>query len=183
MFNFSDCIDAAQIKSKYRKLVFTVHPDMHPQDQFSQWNEKTQILNAAYLDALKRCDGQVTTGDDGKDHTYRYNSATEETLIDAVARAIRAKLPDHVTVSIVGIYIWIENMRKEDTEARAILKGDGEDAPADRFYWHSKRMAWYWKPKTYRSHYNRRASLDDLKGFYGSRTVDKEERQERPALS
>jgi len=178
MFTFTDCLDNTQVKSKYRKLAFTTHPDMHIFSEFAKWNAAMQMLNAAYLDALQHCDGQVTTGTDGRDHTYHYNASTEETLIEAVARAIRAKLPEHVTVSIVGIYIWVEGLTREDTSYHAALKGtpdaDGKQ-PSDRFYFHGRRQCWYWKPAKYKARYNRRATLDDLKGYYGSRTVEREE--------
>jgi len=178
MFTFNDCIDNAQIKSKYRRLAFQTHPDMHIQTEFAKWNEAMQVLNAVYLDALQHCDGMVTTGTDGRDHTYHYNPTTEETLIDAVARAIRAKLPDRATVSIVGIYIWVEGLARDDVEYHKALSGtpnpDGTQ-PDDRFYFHGKRKCWYWKPKKYKARYNHHATLDDLKGYYGSRTVEREE--------
>ena len=178
MFTFTDCLDTAQIKAKYRTMAFATHPDMHIFSEFAKWNAAMQMLNAAYLDALQHCDGQVTTGTDGRDHTYHYNASTEETLIEAVARAIRAKLPEHVTVSIVGIYIWVEGLTRENTSYHAALKGtpdaDGKQ-PSDRFYFHGRRQCWYWKPAKYKARYNRRATLDDLKGYYGSRTVEREE--------
>jgi hypothetical protein len=172
---FDDCLTVADVKAKYRRLAFKTHPDVHPHEQFDKWNAEMQSLNGAYFIECQKRDGEVFTGDDQREHTYRYNENTEAGVVAAVARTIRAKLPDHITVTIVGIYVWVEGTRREDVEARAILKGDGEDSPTDRFYWHSKRRAWYWKPSNYRARYNRSASLDDLKSYYGARTVDKED--------
>jgi hypothetical protein len=175
MFDFGDCLTIAEVKAKFKRYAFQVHPDLHPADQFAKWNEAMQVLNSVYLHECQKRDGERYDGDDQREHVYKYNRTTEETLAAAVARAARAKLPDYVTVSVVGIYVWVEGTRKEDAECRRILKGDGEDKPADRFFWHSKRMAWYWKPPSYRARYNRSASLDDLKSYYGSTTVEKED--------
>ena len=181
---FEDCLTIGDVKNSYRKLAFQLHPDMHPASEFSTWNARMQDLNAAYMYECSRRDGEVSTGTDQKEHKYKYNREAEDGVINAVARAIRAKLPARCTVTIVGVYIWIEHVLRTDTDIHNALKGtknaDGTQ-PADRFYFHGKRSTpdngvWYWKPPTYRrARYNKNASLSDLKAYYGARTVEKEE--------
>ena len=175
--HFSNCNTTAQVKTEYRRLAFKLHPDLHA-TEFDRYNALMQDLNASYHDALQRRDGEVFTGTDEREHTYHYNRSTESDLIDAVARAIRAKLPDRTTVTIVGIYVWVEGLTRNDRDAHAALKGtrtaDGSQ-PRDRFYFHSKRDAWYWKPKTYRARYNPNRSLEDLKDAFGARVVSKQD--------
>ena len=164
---FENLTTPHDVKREYKRQAFKVHPDLHPASEFAKWNVAMQNLNAAYHIALQRLDNVVSVGTDGKEHTYRYNHDQEESLINAVAVAIRAKLPSHVTVTIVGIYIWVEGLTRTDKQYHAALKDGG-------FRFHSKRIAWYWKPRNFRTHYNPRVSLDDLKHIYGAREIEKE---------
>ena len=101
MNHFSNCHTVGTIKSHYRELCFKFHPDVSGFDSTTEM----QTVNAQYLEALRRMDGQTNRGSDGKDHTYRYNDQRERDLVEKMAKLIRAKLPDHITVEIVGVYI------------------------------------------------------------------------------
>ena len=170
---FKGCKDPGQVKSLYRDLAMRHHPDRGGD------TATMQDVNAAYLLALQMLDGFVSKGTDDKDHTYKYNDTRERDLIAKYAAIIRAKLPDHITVEIVGIYIWVSGTSKADTEARAALK-------ELKLVWHSKRLMWYWKPTDYRTRYNARLDYDDLKNLYGCETVEKKRdhytRSKSPAL-
>lgn len=171
--------DVGQVKATFRRLLFKVHPDRHPESEAERWNRETRDLIEAYHQALRAQDGTVYTGTDNRDHTYKYDEATENDLIEAVARTIRAKLPERATVTIVGLWVWVEGLTRTDKDAHKTLKGEGEEVegkrPPDVFRFHSKRQAWYWRPAWSRARYNPDKSLSELKRYYGARVVEKEE--------
>ena len=178
--HFANCQTSAEVKNEFRRLAFRYHPDAHAASDFDKYNTIIRDIIEAYHVALSRRDGEVFTGTDEREHTYRYNRDTEDTIVDAVARSIRAKLPASATVTIVGIYVWVEGLTSADHAAHAILKAfDEQDAegkfPPSRFFFHSKRQAWYCKPVTYRARYNPTRTLDDLKGYYGASVVHKDD--------
>ena len=158
---FENCLTVGEVKSKYRELCFQFHPDVSGFDSTA----KMQEINNLYLQTLKSMDGQTRKGTDGIDRKYRYSHDNESALVEEMARIIRAKLPARIAVEIVGIYIWVSNTQRRDREALKALK----------LIWHGKRERWYWKPQGYRSHYNKRASYQDLKASYGCRTLEKED--------
>lgn len=167
---FSECETAGNVKATYRNLAFQLHPDLHPDTEFDKWNRAMQNLNAEYHETLESLDGQASRGFDGKDHTYHYNRETEQSVIDTVASAIVAKLPDHAIVEIIGIYVWVSGLTRTDKDAHTALK----DA---NFRFHSKRKKWYWKPASYRSRYSGK-SFSHLRSMYGSEVVNKEDREQ-----
>ena len=158
------------IKTQYRELCFKYHPDVSGYESTADMQE----LNTEYLFILRSMDGQVSKGTDGKEHAYRYNDQRERDLVAKMAAIIRAKLPDHITVEIVGIYIWVSGTRREDNAVRESLK-------ELKLNWHSKRIMWYWKPDGFRTQYNGQVTYDDLKVIYGCQTVEKEARSQPTA--
>ena len=58
MFDFSG-LTVEQIKIKYKQLAMKHHPDLGGD------LETMKILNNAYEEALKRCNGQTTKDDQG----------------------------------------------------------------------------------------------------------------------
>jgi hypothetical protein len=165
---FENCGDVSDVKREYKRLIFKVHPDVHPASEFAHWNEQCRILNEQYHAALNAHDNEVSVGTDGKEHTYRYSYSTESDLCAVIDALIKAHLSAHIAVNIVGIYIWVENTQREDREDQTKIKSAG-------LFWHSKRNAWYWKPAYYRTHYNAAATLDDLKYIYGAARVETDE--------
>lgn len=164
---FQNCTTPANVKALYRDLAMQHHPDRGG-------NTRTmQDINAEYLQALQRLDGHIRR-DGVKEYTYRYNASREEELIVIMARLIRSRLPEYVTVEIVGVYIWVSGTRRDDMETRAKLTADDL-----KLRWHSKRERWYWKPADCRSRYNQRLSYDEIKNYYGSCVVEKEAQPHR----
>jgi len=42
------------------------------------------------------------------------------------------------------------------------------------FSWHSKRLAWYWRKFQYRTRYNPKIEMEDMRRAYGSRTFGRD---------
>jgi len=164
---FSKCGSVADVKREYRRLAFLNHPDFH-KTEIGKYTSIMQQINAAYHDALLDRDNEVSMGTDNKEHTYRYNERSESGLIEAVAKLIRMQLPGVIRVTIVGIFIWIEGVTRQDRGLHKQLREGG-------FKYHSKRKVWYWKPSTYHARYNKRASLDKIKASYGAQELHKKD--------
>jgi DnaJ domain len=149
---FKDCSTVAEIKNAYRKLARKHHPDLGGS------TEEMQRINAAYDAALKGCNGQKTTGDDGKEHTYTYNPDVEGKIKEAIYALLALEM-DAVDIWLIGTWIWIEGETKPYKES---LKALG-------CRWHSKRGCWYIAGQT-STGYRRRSSkgIDDIANDYGA---------------
>ena len=154
-------LDVQSVKVAYRQMVMIHHPDRGGD------TEVMKALNEAYHISLKSAHGTTSVDEMGAEHTYRYNAEVEQAIMDKIAELLKA-LPDDadVEIDIIGLWIWVTG----DTRPhKSVLgkKGCG-------FRWHSKRVAWYWKPYRSRSRYNPNRSLDDLRQTYGGRRVGRD---------
>lgn len=148
---FAKCATVAEVKAEYRRLAMLHHPDRGGD------TATMQEVNAQYHAALKRMDGQTTTGTDNKPHTYRYDQQRESEIAAALAKILRIKMD--ATVALIGNWIWITGDTKPVKEQ---LKALG-------CCWHAKRVAWYWRPEEqkYMHRYNSRTDLGGLAAMYG----------------
>jgi len=156
---FANCSTVEQVKAEFRKLAMENHPDRGGDTAVMQ------EINAQYQRALKRCDGQKSTGSDGAEHTYRYDEAVEREVAEALAKILRVKM--HADVAVIGTWIWIVGETKPVKEE---LKALG-------CIWHNKRVAWYWRPADAKAYKRSRGGLEHLAAQYGAkvfRTDDKE---------
>lgn len=180
---FTQCHTVEQIKQEYKRLCFLYHPDVSG----SNTTREMQDINAAYLAALARYHGQTREGSDGKTHTYYYNEARERAAMDVIDTLIKAGFSQAVIIELLGSWVWVSGIVYKSND-HAILqtlkhptrkRNDGN--PASLLKWHSKRGRYYWSPDGSKSHYNERASFDDLRWTYGSEAFkpQDDERQER----
>ena len=149
---FKGLVDVNSVRAMYRKLAMLHHPDRGG-DQ-----ETMKRVNLAYEDALKSRHGETMKGSDGEQHTYHYNETVERDLMEKIAEVL--KIRAQLTIDLVGVWLWVSGDTKPVKEE---LKAAG-------FLWHSKRVCWYYRKFQHKTRYNERASLDDLKAAYGSRT-------------
>ena len=145
----------AEIKAKYRQLARENHPDLGGD------TEVMQDINRQYEAALKSCNGQVSRGSDGVDHTYTWDEETERRLIEMIDKLIALQMVG-VTIDLIGIWIWITGETKPHKET---LKG--LDCK-----WHATRKCWYYKPYEAK-HWGSNASLEELAETYGLTDVTK----------
>jgi hypothetical protein len=154
---FDGCKTVSEIKSRYRALAMEHHPDRGGSTRIMQ------EVNAAYLLALKGQHGRVEVGDDGVEHEYHYSQEMEQSVIDKIAELIALKLPG-IEIWLIGRWVWVKGETKPVKDQLA----------AAGMSWHSKRVAWYWKPYQYRTHYNARVDFDGLARTYGARLYERE---------
>lgn len=150
-----------EIKAKYRELMMKFHPDRHPDADEKQKREFTRItqeINEAYHAALASADGKTEKGDDGRDHTYHYNEADEQAIMDKIAELIALHMAD-VEIWLIGLWVWVIGETKPYKE---LLGREGLGLS-----WHSKRRAWHWKPYEGKA-WHSSASLGALAYKYGA---------------
>ena len=158
---FDHLFTVEEIKPHYKKLAMENHPDRGGS------TATMQEINAQYADALKRADGQTSTGTDGAEHTYTYDAQTEQEIVDKIAELIAAGVAQHAEISLIGTWIWITGDTKpiKDTLSKLGCK------------YHAKRICWYWQNAPYKHRFNRNADLSDLAEKYGETKFRNRERQ------
>lgn len=148
---FNGLSSVESIKAEYRRLAKQLHPDIGGSE------EAFKLLNNDYHQALKRCDGQTTDG-----HKYNYMRDIEQELMDKIYELL--KLPG-LEISLIGFWAWVTGDTKRHKEA---LKKLG-------LSWHSKRVCWYYKPKSWKRTRHSEASLEELAKKYGYRGFEAKE--------
>jgi len=153
MNHFEGLTAVNEIKALYKKLAFQHHPDRGGDTRIMQ------DINSQYQAILKGCNGQTSTGSDNKQHTYRYDQAAEQAVMDKLSEIAALGMVD-VEIMLIGSWIWITGNTKD------YRKELGRDGLKCR--WHSKRTAWYWHvPSKRRYRFNNKVDLDGLAATYG----------------
>ncbi len=158
---FTGCTTATEIKARYRQLMMEWHPDRHPEADEKQKREFTRItqeINEAYHAALASANGTTEKGDDGRDHTYKYNQAEEQAIMDKIEELIKLHM-EGVEIWLIGYWVWVIG----DTKPYKDLLGRNGAGLS----FHSKRLAWYWKPYEGKA-WHSSASLGSLAYKYGA---------------
>lgn len=156
---FSDCRDVNSVKQEYRRLAFIHHPDVGGD------TATMQEINAAYHEALNRCDGQSNIGSDGKEHTYFYNEATEQAVMDKISGLLALRLPN-IEILLVGTWVWVRgDTRPVKEQLKSVKMG-----------WHSKRKMWFWHTPSYKRRYSGQ-SFSSICNHYGVASFQSEEAQ------
>lgn len=145
------------IKKEYRRLAWLHHPDRDGGDTATM-----QQINAEYEQALKRCDGQTSTGSDNKEHTYRYNEQVERAVMDKINELLKLRLKN-VNIWLVGTWLWIDGATRP---AKEQLKSAG-------CRWHRKRQKWYWHDGQWRGRATKKG-FSYLAGKYGMEKQEEE---------
>lgn len=141
-----------EIKKLYKSLAFQHHPDRGG-------NTATmQEINAQYTQALKACNGQKSTSDNGE-HTYRYDEQKESEIINKINETLNSGITRQgVDLYLIGTWLWAQGDTKPSKEQ---LKAMG-------YKWHSKRSCWYWHNDGYRHTYASNADFGSLAAKYGA---------------
>ena len=168
---FTDCTTPQEVKTRYKKLVWDLHPDMGGD------TAEFQAMGNEYEARLKDFDGHETVGDDGKTRRYRYDEVLEREIMAIVEKLLKLNMKG-VTVEIIGWYIWVYGETDPNAtkpyrvqlgrkRAKSKVKGQKGEPLGLGLWWHSEKLSWYWKPEGWKSAYSRK-SLKQLGEQYGS---------------
>lgn len=145
------------LKKQYRRLAMEHHPDRGGStEDMKQINSEYEALFARLKDTHKTAEGK----------TYTSSKASTETaseFMDIIEKLIHM---DGIIIEICGSWIWITgNTKTYKDELKALS-----------FHWSNSKKAWYFHRDGYKKRSNKRLSLDDIRGFYGSERINTERR-------
>lgn len=174
---FETCRTVAETKSLYRFLAKEYHPDHKPLAEKDRYNAIMATVNEQYHSKLKSLNGEKTLNrETGKEHEYKYNPIVEQHTMDALCKLFAfADIPDYVTISIVGTWVWVENVQRTDKAFIQHIKNcNVQDDTGWNFYfrWNSTRLCWQFNPSKYKAQYSK-SSNEVIKGYYGTKEYRK----------
>ena len=142
-----------EIKIEYKRLARIYHPELGGD------LETMKRLNNEYEKALTGCNGQKSTGSDGKQHTYKYDQTIENEIVEFIYAFLA--LETGLIADLIGVWVWITGDTKPHREA---LKALG-------CRWNPSRGCWYFRPISCAGSYGRGGSLEELASKYGCVSV------------
>ena len=160
---FAGLTTVAEIKAKFKELAFRHHPDLGGD------TETMKIINAQYHDALQSANGQQNKGSDSKEHTYRYDEATEQAIAEKLDELLGLQL-EEVEIAIIGTWLWVTGNTKPHKDQLG-KNGIG-------LSWHTSRQAWYFNSTGHRA-YSSNAYLESLARTYGVTNVENFKRKSK----
>lgn len=140
-----------ELKKQYKKLCKQYHPDNGGDA------ETMKAVNAEYDTIFPRVKNIRETAD-GRTYTAETHE-TPEQFRDIINHIITL---DNIVIEIIGVWVWVTG---NTYAAKDTLKNAG-------FKWAHGKKAWYWhSPETGGKTSKKKLSLDDIRAFYGSETV------------
>ena len=162
---FKDINTLEELRKQYKELLKKFHPD-NPNGS----TEATQEINAEYdklFQILKDKHDSKAAGSQDNKSSYedmKWDFAEDEKLRDVLSKIISFS---GITIEIVGNWLWAF----DSYGYRAELKELG-------FKYASNKKAWYYHTEAFRKKSHRALSMNDIRNYYGSTEVQKEERKQ-----
>lgn len=146
-----------EIKLAYRKAAAKYHPDHNPAGL-----EMMQMVNVAY-DILNNQDiGKITNTT--PDNNYNYGEIINKALNEIIGLI-------GLTIEVCGSWVWVGGNTKEHREN---LKNAG-------FFWSPKKLLWYFRPETHKSHNHKTWDMNKIRATYGHTTINSNEQKQLQA--
>lgn len=146
---FKDCTSLDEAKKVYWKLAKQFHPDKGGNE------EDFKILNNQFHAFTPN---QEKYADEEKD----WNSEVYAEILNQLIKI------DGLIIDVVGSWLWLSGETKKNKEAIKNIDHGG----LYKRGWHKVKEMWYFSPVGYRKTSRKNLSLDEIKAFYGSETVE-----------
>lgn len=147
---FASMNDPKRIKTQYYKYAMKYHPD-HGGDA-----EIFKALNEAYLERLEELDGSYYSGDEKDEVKFTFDKDAERIIVEKIDEFFK-KAPEHISLSLVGTWLWADNTVKED---RDLMKELG-------FRWSGNKKMWYYTAKYIPIRYHKKYEFYEIADRYG----------------
>ncbi|AFZ69774.1 DnaJ domain-containing protein [Deinococcus peraridilitoris] len=153
MHYFQNAQNADQLKTEYRQLCKTYHPDK------GGTTEQMQAINAAYEKLMAQFLSGKSVDEYGKGKFYK--SREEEAEVEARVQEAIQKVAhlDGIELEIIGAWVWASGDTKTHKDA---LKEAG-------YWWMHKRGMWAFKGKA--SSGRGELTLEEMRERHGSERV------------
>ena len=159
-FKNINCIE--DLKSQYKKLAFTFHPDIVKDESLKDSAlEEMKIINAEYSELFKIYKNIYKNAEGETYETSHPTNEIPQDFINIIHRLIKMK---DVKIELCGRWLWCTGNTKEYKD----------DFKKMGFFWSSKKLAWYFHNPMDKSYSKERYSLDEIRARYGSRVFENE---------
>jgi curved DNA-binding protein CbpA len=138
-----------QLRTEYKNLVFKLHPDVSGYDSTEDMKE----LNREY-DLLSE---QLAKGTKFYESEMNFASEFKEKI------EVLIKF-DNIKIEIIGNWLWITGKTKAIKEELKKME----------FKFSGKKRAWFYKSYKYVKFRKKELSLEEIREYYGSKTVRRE---------
>ena len=163
---FNGINDLNELRSKYKALLKKHHPDNGGDTKIcAEINrEYDEVFNRLKNSAYK----SASTEEEKTKAKHEYDSEEDRKLRETLYRILHL----NINIEIIGVWIWVDG---ETYEIRDQLKALG-------FQWSRARKKWHYSPyksKGYRR--GKKASMDELRGKYGSAKIKTKKEEDENA--
>ncbi len=163
---FKDVDTLEELRKQYKELLKKFHPD-----NANGSTEATQEINAEYDKLFKvlkdKHDSKTANTMNNTNKQSDYNANMYDWENDKALRQMLEKIInfDGIEIEIIGQWIWVSG---NTYSYKKNLKEIG-------FKWASQKKMWYWKMGDYQKKSHKILSMNDIRNYYGSVKVQKEE--------
>lgn len=159
-FRNINCIE--DLKSQYKRLAFTFHPDMVKDSALKDSAlEEMKIINSEYAELFKIYKNIYKNAEGEVYETSHPTNEIPQDFINIIQQVIHMH---GVKIELCGRWLWCTGNTKDYKD----------DFKKMGFFWSSKKLAWYFHNPMDKSYSKERYSLDDIRAFYGSRIFENE---------
>jgi len=150
---FETCTTLDAAKKTFKRLAFSLHPDVSGDDTGAEFIELRRQFEAFKPEAEK------------------YKTELEQWRAGDYADVILQLLPiPGIEIDIVGSFIWIGGDTKPvKDQIKAVDVGEAMNSPR----WSRNKNKWYFSPVGYRKTSKRKMSYGDIQTLYGCETVER----------
>ena len=161
-----------ELRKQYKNLLKKYHPD-----NVNGSTKATQEINVEYdnlfkalkdrHDSCTKGKGQATTGSNGK---MNYDDMKYDFREDAKLREVLQRIIgfEGINMEIVGCWIWVDG---NTYGYKDMFREIG-------FKWAREKKKWYFHTEVFRKRSHKILSMDDIRNYYGSTEVEREEKRE-----